>query len=64
MNKSLIVWVIVAFMASTPLQAQTRISDSLNNVLKLHAKEDTTRVNLMNKLSQELMDNQPDSALF
>ena len=59
MNKKLSC-IIVSFIASVNfLTAQVKVSDSLHNLLVLHNKDDTVRVNLLNDLAYELRRSKP-----
>lgn len=57
----LIIYIFVAF--GQLANAQSRVLDSLREVLKNHLQEDTVRVGLLNELSLRILKNQPEQSL-
>jgi signal transduction histidine kinase/tetratricopeptide (TPR) repeat protein len=67
MNKmqslTLIISIAILGFSFTALQARENVIDSLETILKNHIADDTVRVNLLNNLAINLLNEKPDEAL-
>ncbi len=62
MKKVLLFLILTSSLFSFQLSAQISIADSLNNLLSQHTRNDTLRVNLLNKLAEAFLDTDKDKA--